>query len=435
VSYLIENMNMPSSSDRARFEAETARMARIARRLIVVAAAGLIAMALLGILLTHDAWPLMQQALAALVDDDLSLGTLPTLAIVAALVLFAALVVRRARRVSEDAARGALAPAWLAVAFAVFCGLMFVASWLQAQSLRGEFLAERQEQQAAIARLKAQQVNDWAYERGIDVRFLVDTLKTLPLDEIDRQPEIRQLAELVLAQFLSGHAERISVTLARADGRPIATAGTLADSQKAPLTAEIREAARLRRDMRGKVLPGGARPEGLAVGFLVPFTVPGRGGSLELVAAAMIDPSIGLLRSFAAWPMPSRSSELELVFRDGADVVHIVPPGPTPSVPLSYRVPSSAPGLLARGLEQENIVADGIDHHGRRVVAAVQSVSAFPWIVIAKTDYAEAMGPLEHQVRNVWLMTGGLVVFAGLFMLALWFQLRLTAALRAAGKF
>ena len=95
MSYLIEKMNMPSSQDRARFEAETARMARIARRLIVVAAAGLIAMALLGIVLTHDAWPMMQQALAALLDGGLSLETLPTVATVAALVVFAALVVRR----------------------------------------------------------------------------------------------------------------------------------------------------------------------------------------------------------------------------------------------------------------------------------------------------------------------------------------------------
>lgn len=410
-------------------------MARIARRLIVVAAAGLIAMALLGIVLTHDAWPMMQQALAALVEGGLSLGTLPIVAIVAALVMFATVVARKARRASVEADRSALAPVWLVVAFSVFCGLMFLASWLQAQSIRSEFLAERQEQQAAIARLKAQQVNDWAYERGIDVRFLVDTLKTLPLDDIDRQPEIRQLAELVLAQFLSGHAERIAVTLARADGRPVVSAGTVTDAQKESVTAEIREAARLRRDMRGQILPGGARPEGVAVNFLVPFTVPGRGGTLELVVAAMIDPSIGLLRSFAAWPMPSRSSELELVFRDGTDIVHIVPPGPTPAVPLSFRTPAASQGLLSKTATLDKVVADDVDHHGQRVVAAVQAVTAFPWIVIAKTDYAEAMRPLEYQVRNIWLMTGGLVVFAGLFMLALWFQLRLTAALRAARRF
>lgn len=407
----------------------------MARRLIVVAAAGLIAMALLGIVLTHDAWPMMHQALAALVEGSLSLGTLPIVAMVAALVMFAMVVVQKARRASVEADRSALAPVWLVVAFAIFCGLMSLASWLQAQSIRSEYLAERQEQQAAIARLKAQQVNDWAYERGIDVRFLVDTLKTLPLDDIDRQPEIRQLAELVLAQFLSGHAERIAVTLARADGRRVVSAGTVTDAQKESVTAEIREAARLRRDMRGQILPGGARPEGLAVNFLVPFTVPGRGGTLELVVAAMIDPSIGLLRSFAAWPMPSRSSELELVFRDGTDIVHIVPPGPTPAVPLSFRIPTTSQGLLSKTPALDKVVADDVDHHGQCVVAAVQAVTAFPWIVIAKTDYAEAMRPLEHQVRNIWLMTGGLVIFAGLFMLALWFQLRLTAALRAARRF
>ena len=435
MSYLFEKMNMPSPTERARFEAETARMARIARRLIVAAAAGLIAMAVLGIVLTNDAWPMLWEALRALVDGGLSLGTVPTLAVVAALVLFAAFVVQRARRAAVDSTHASMAPGWLAVVFAIFCGLMLLASWLQVQSVRAEFLAERLEQQAAIARLKAQQVNDWAYERGIDARFLADTLKTLPLDDLERQPEIRQLAELVLAQFLSGHAERIAVTLARADGRPLVTAGVLPEAQKAAIERDIREAARLRRDMRGEIRAGGARPDGLSVAFLVPFTVPGRTGTLELVATALIDPTIGLLRNFSTWPMPSRSSELELVFRDGADIVHIVPPGPDPSVPLSFRTPSSTPGLLANGLSQQNEGSDGIDHYGHRVVAAVQNVTAFPWIVIAKTDYAEAMGPLERQVRNIWMMTAGLVVFGGLFMLALWFQLRLTAALRAVRDF
>ena len=421
--------------ERARFEAEAARMARTAQWLIVGAAAGLFGMAVLGIVLTNDAWPILQQALAALVEGGLSRDALLTVAIVLALLLFAAAVLRRARRAAHDQRRESLASIWLAGAYAVFCVLMATAGWLQAHSVRSDFLAERQEQQAAIARLKAQQVDDWAYERGIDVRFLVDTLRTLPLDEIGRQPEIGQLVELVLAQFLSGHAERISVTVARADGHPLVTAGALPASQEPALVREIREAARLRRDMRGEIRAGGARPDGLAVTFLVPFTVPARTGTLELVAAATIDPTIGLLRSFATWPLPSRSSELELVLRDGADIVHIVPPGPTPSVPLSFRTPSASPQLLAQGLKEVNVTTDGVDHHGQRVVGAVRKVEAFPWIVIAKTDYAEAMAPLERQVVNIWLMTGGLVVFAGLFMLALWFQLRLTAALRAAQAF
>jgi hypothetical protein len=410
-------------------------MALLSRRMIYVAAAALVLMALLGIVLTHDAWPMLQQALAALVAGGLLFGALPTMAIVAALVLFAGLVMRRNRHAAQDHDRSTTAPAWLAVAYGIFCVLMITASWLQVGAVRNEFLAERLEQQAAIARLKAQQVNDWAYERGIDVRFLVDTLKTLPLDAIDRQPEIRQLAELVLAQFLAGHAERISVILARADGRPLVEIGAVPERDRPALTREIVDAARLHTDMRGQIRAGGARPDGLSVAFLVPFLVPGQGGPLELVAVALIDPTIGLLRSFGSWPMPSRTSEVELVLRDGGDIVHIVPPGPTPSVPLSFRIAASTPGLLAQGLRQASGVSDGVDHHGQRVVAAVETVTAFPWIVIAKTDEAEAMAPLDRQVRNIWLMTGGMLVFAALFMMALWFQLRLTEALRAARRF
>ena len=406
-------------------------MARIARRLIMAAAAGLIAMALLGIVLTNDAWPLLRQGLVALFQDGLAFGMLPTILIVVALVLFAGFVLRRSHRAAEDRTRGSMASVWIAGVFALFCVLMLTASWLQSHAVRNEFLAERQEQLAAIARLKAQQVNDWAYERGIDVRFLVDTLKTLPLDDLDQQPEVKQLAELVLAQFLAGHAERISVTLARADGTPVISAGTMPEGDRAVLAREVRAAARLHSDMRGEILPGGARPDGLSVSFLVPFRAVSRGGTVELVAAAVIDPTIGLLRSFANWPMPSRSSEVELVFRDGSDIVHIVPRGPTPEIPLSLRVPVTTPGLPTQGLTRLNGVWDGTDHHGHRVVSAAQTVTAFPWIVIAKTDYAEAMAPLERQVTNIWMMTGAMIAFAGLFMLALWFQLRLTELLRA----
>ena len=406
-------------------------MARLARRLIVTASAGLVAIALLGIGLTNDAWPTLRQSLRDLFDGDPSVGTLVALGVVAMLVPLGVVVLWRSRRTGEGLSGTALAPFWLAIAFVAFCGLMITASWLQAQAVRNEFRAEKLEQQAVIARLKAQQVNDWSYERGLDMRFLVDTLKTLPLGEMERQPEIKQLADLVLSQFLVGHAERISVTLSRPDGQVLLSAGTIPERDRPALANEVRDAARQKREMRGAILPGGARPDGLSVAFLVPFRVPSPGGVVELVATAVIDPTIGLLRTFENWPMPSRSSELELVFREGNDIVHIVPPGPTPAVPLSFRIPASTPGLLAKGLQNANTVAYGFDHHGHRVVAAVQNVTAFPWIVIAKTDYAEAMAPVERQVVNIWTMTGAMIAFAALFLLALWFQLRLAETLRA----
>ena len=409
-------------------------MERMARRLIVAAAVGLVALAVLGIVLTHDAWPMLRQGLVALVDGGPSSGTLPILGAVAALVLFAGVVLQRARRAARDRVRNPFAPAWLAVAYVVFCTLMLTASWLQAQSVRNEFRAERLEQQAAIARLKAQQIDDWAYERGIDINFLVSTLKTLPLDDIERQPEIRQLAEVVLAQFLSGHAERIAVVLSDSQGRPLVSAGTVPGQAQEAFAREMRETGRRRLEMRGEIHAGGARPDGLSVAFLVPFAVPARGGTVEFVAAALIDPTIGLLRTFTQWPTPSRTSELELVFRQGSDVVHIVPRGPNPAVPLSFRSPTDGEGLIARESSRGTAVAEGVDHYGNTVVAALQDVRAFPWIVIAKTDAGEAMAPLERQVANIWLMTGAMMVFAGLFMLALWFQLRLSESLRALSR-
>lgn len=409
-------------------------MERMARGLIVAAAAGLVAMAVMGIVLTHDAWPMLRQGLVALVDGGASSWTLPMLGAVAALVLFAGALLQRSRRAAVDRGRASFMAPGLAIAYIAFCGLMLTASWLQAQSVRNDFRAERFEQQAAVARLKAQQVDDWAYERGIDINFLVSTLKTLPLDDIGRHPEIQQLVEVVLAQFLSGHAERIAVVLSDAKGRPLVSAGTVPAQAQEAFAREIREAGRRRLEMRGEIHAGGARPDGLSVAFLAPFAVPSHGGTVELVAAALIDPTIGLLRSFTQWPTSSRSSELELVFRQGSEIVHIVPRGPNPAIPLSFRIPTDRQGLVAHESRRGTAVAEGADHYDHTVVAALQDVTAFPWIVVAKTDTDEAMLPLERQVANIWLMTGAMIVFAGLFMLALWFQLRLTGAMRATSR-
>ena len=410
---------------------EADRLARRARGLILAAVGGLIFVALIGIVLTHDAWPMLREALGSLDVNGLSDGVVPTALIVGALVLFAGFALRRSRRIVTGQANVPVGAAWLWGALALFCILMTVASWLQVQSVRRDFRAERFEQQAAVARLKAQQVDDWAYERGIDVQFLVNTLKTLPLDQLDQQPEIRQIADLVMAQFLAGHSERVAVILSRADGQTALEVGTVPPGDRGALVRDIREAARRRTEMRGTIRPGGARPEGLSVAFLVPFAVPARGATLDFVATALIDPSLGLLKKFSAWPNASRSSEIELLFQDGDHVVHIAPAGPTPSAPLSFRFPLAMAPLVTKGLAAPGGVVSDVDHGGQRVLAAVQRIKAFPWIVVAKTDDREAMAALDKQVANIWSMTAAMIFFAGLLVLALWYQLRTIEVLQA----
>jgi hypothetical protein len=64
------------------------------------------------------------------------------------------------------------------------------------------------------------------------------------------------------------------------------------------------------------------------------------------------------------------------------------------------------------------------------VLAASFHVGALPWIVVAKTDYAEAMQPIEWETRKIWGMIVALILFGGVLSLALGAQLTMADALQ-----
>ena len=68
---------------------------------------------LVGIVLTHDAWPMLREALGSLDGNGLSDGVVPTALIVGALVLFAGFALRRSRRIVTGQSNVPVGAAWL----------------------------------------------------------------------------------------------------------------------------------------------------------------------------------------------------------------------------------------------------------------------------------------------------------------------------------
>lgn len=410
------------------------RVARRARRLIYGAAGGLMAIGLLSLGLGIDAWPTSIGALwQALRDTPTDSGAL---LIVAPPIAFVgtALFLRRSRRLATGEARrlarGHLGIAAMALLYALGLAL---GGWQQATSTRLDFQQERLAQQVAVARLKARQIDDWAHERMMNLRFLGSSLRAMPLDDANTSPEIRQLIELTLAQFLAANPERIAVGLFLPDGRPLVSAGYFPATQAEDLARQVAAAARGRDVSAGPVVAGGAGPRGLSIPFFAPIDATPPGKPVEkLVVMSLIDPTLGVLKGFGDWPTPSQSSELELIYRAGDEVVHIVPGREfEAAAPLSLRNAVQNGQLVgAQAVQTGQAVWDATDHHGQRVLAASYRTSVFPWIVVAKTDYREAMQPLEWETRKLWTMIWALVLLGGLFALALGAQLTMADALQ-----
>lgn len=409
------------------------RVARRARRLIYAAACGLLAIPLLGVALRLEEWHGALPALYRSFQQSLSDGGTLLVAVPAVAFAGMAILLRRSRRLaSGEAQRLARGHLWITLV-AVLYGLgTALVGWQQASSVRHDFEEERLAQQIAIARLKARQIDDWAHERTMNLKFLASSLRTMPLEAVADSPPMHQLVELTLAQFLSSNPERLAAGLFLPDGTPVVTAGSFDVAPAAGLAQQVRAAAGRRGVSIGPVWPAGASPGGLSLAVLDPIEVaaPGKAPT-RLVIVSLIDPTLGILKGFGDWPTASQSSEVELLQRDGDEVVHIVAGKDLPTAPpLSLRNPVINDQLVgARAVKTGHGTWDALDHHGHRVLAASYHATALPWIVIAKTDYREAMRPAEAEADKIWAMVWALVLFGGLFALALGAQLTMADAL------
>jgi PAS domain S-box-containing protein len=157
--------------------------------------------------------------------------------------------------------------------------------------------------------------------------------------------------------------------------------------------------------------------------FLVPVIERGGISPTTAILAMTIDPFSELLAQVETWPTASLSSEVIVVRREGADVVFITPPPrlePIPK-PLEFRIPLAGSTLpAARAVVQGDGERTGPDYRGVEVLTASRSVNGVPWIVVAKTDVAEIMRPLERKELTLALVIGAAVVLAACMLIVLW---------------
>ena len=412
------------------------RIAGQARRLVYTAALGLFGIAVLALVLGLEHWPAsMADALETLSETVTPAIMVAALAVSAGLGI-ATFALLRSNRIGGGASR--VAPrgsVTLSVAFALFVLTMLVGSLLEVQAIRQSYKDRQIDQQVTVARLKAEKIDQWVKERQMSLEFLASSVAGFPLSLLETQPEIRQLVEVSLAQFLASDPERRAVGIFRADGRPVLSMGAFSPAVQASLQAKLAEAASRRHPVIGTLQAEGMGLPGVVLPFIVPLGNPAR-ASEALAVVSLVDPTVSLLQQFASWPTSSQTSEIVLLFREGDQLVHIVPGKSAATMPpLAMRIPVGEGQLLgAMGAAHGRGAWNALDRTGKRVLGATYMAQQLPWVVMAKTDMSEVTAELAPQVRNIWAIALALILFDGVLTLALGALLRMTEVLERGGR-
>ncbi|MDP3243487.1 MAG: hypothetical protein Q8M69_23925, partial [Reyranella sp.] len=390
-----------------------------ARRIFGLSLAALVGLMLLAAVLTVEEWLELIPSFQRAMQDLFSRGSLLALGLVIALIAFGVFF----RRSLSKSVRQGLRPQvtlvtrkrFLVAVFAAFALGIAGTGYLLNNDLRTAFRDERLSQQAGIARLKAQQIDQWVAERVIDLGSLVTSLKGLPFGQIEAGQELRQFVELMLYQALIAHPERREIMLFSADGELLVEVGGVPGHKDHDrFDALVREAARDGKLKIGPLQLDSGTPPSPSMAFVQPFNA-GAPAPGHFVIVLVVDPTVELLPAIQKWPNESPTSEVRVVRRDGDDAVFLFAPrfGDGSVPPTGFRLPASTPDRpAAAAIREGDGTREGVDYRGKRVLNASYAAKSVPWIVLAKTDYEEVMRPIDRRSEKIVLVFGATILVA-----------------------
>ena len=313
----------------------------------------------------------------------------------------------------------------LALVLVAFVLSLSGVGYLFINETRALFRDEQLRAQAAIARLRAQQVDRWLLQHTMDAQALAQAIKALPFNPLAVEGDGRQILGVLLGEVLAGTPDRTGVSVLAPDGKVLIGLGEDAapdaETMKAVMALKT-SAARFQIIDVHQV--GGPKPL-LRMAFVVPGD-PGDGtGPPKMVVVVLtVDPTRELFQQVATWPTDSPGSEVVLVRRDGDDLIYLTAPSlldNKQSAPLSHRVPMTRTGLPeAQAILHGDAVREGLDYRGIRVFSASHHVTGVPWFVVAKTDVSALMAPIWDKTLSLALAVLAIILVTVFMVLLLW---------------
>ena len=280
---------------------------------------------------------------------------------------------------------------------------------------------EKQNDLAAIMRLKIGQIVNWRRERLADAtvivgdRFLAQRIK----DYLEGRgaPELKEeilerLAALMIYQYqkiiLIGGQSEVELTYP-AESRAC-------DTYSKKLVAEAKQSKKIifsdfyRDDVSNEI----------RLSLVIPILSPNDNIPVAVILLK-IDPHQFLYPLIQTWPTPSRTAETILFHIEGGEVVFLNEVRYQRDSALTLHFPLSTPKLdtarVARGVRG---VIDGRDYRGIRVQAAGDRVHDSPWFLLTKVDRQEIFAPISANARMAAFLVVALVAGSGLGLAYLW---------------
>ena len=163
--------------------------------------------------------------------------------------------------------------------------------------------------------------------------------------------------------------------------------------------------------------------------FLAPVAAADGAEGIAAVVVFDVAPETWLYPYLATWPMPSATGENVLVRREGEGIVNLNDNRRGAGSALrSARPLADGNQPVARHLRHGDTSMVGVDYRGVRVFAAMATIPATGWTLVAKIDEAEAMAGIHGLAVGTGLaILVALVACLGLALL-LWQRQRLEAA-------
>jgi PAS domain S-box-containing protein len=278
----------------------------------------------------------------------------------------------------------------------------------------------------AIARLKAEQIENWLGERLGDSEVLASDAQFAQLVGRFAQAKEQQakLSSLILDRFdyLLTNSHYTKILLLKPSGRLLLSAGE--DVTPAPvLPSLLRQALASKKVQRSDIYRD---EEGdIHLEWALPLVVSdAQGEHVVAVVVLRVTAQRFLFPLIQTWPTASASGEIMLVRREGDSVIHLNDLRHRQGSALRLRRPltdADRPAVVAV-LSAKPGTALGRDRGDIPVLAAYRPVAGTNWHIVAKVDRDEVLAPLRELALWVSLIALAAIAAVGTAVMLLWRQ-------------
>lgn len=307
-----------------------------------------------------------------------------------------------------------LSPAMaFALLIAVLAGSGAAAYWIAQQKV----MEGVQRELAAVAHLKAEQIESWLLERHHDAEIIagtplfVESLRTW-IEGGRRDDAHAEMLQDHLREAAAKSRLRNACLRSAADGRPLMKADCHRDTPE--LAARAMAAAGSPKPLLEDFHAYEGNATTVEFGLFAPVRAEGSQRAMA-VAHFTWEPTDSLFPALQQWPGASASAETLLVRREGDEVVFLNKIRYRAEAPLQMRWPLADTQLMAvQAALGKTGFATGHDYRHVPTVGNLQAVPGTPWFLITKMDAAEAKSWLQ--------VLAGVIATAIVLLLALTVQ-------------